>query len=276
MKKLVFALFFFIGFSFSQMVAEVDGYKVTKKELDTLFHVFWKRITHLSSAKPTKKDKRIFLMDYVTDLLILKEAQEMGLEVSQKEINEFIRKYIGKRVKEKSVINAIKAEILADKLIDKLMKEKDLNPSDKVLRAYYEFYKREFYRPASVKLLGVFVKSKREAKRVSELLKQGEIPYTTDVKVSKPLWYSVPTLPKYIRRNFHSLSVGEVSRPIKLNGGYIIFKILDKKPEGFIPFERAKSLVKKMYLKEKRKEVFKKWLSEVLKKYKVKFYWENL
>lgn len=276
MKKPILVILFFIGFIFSQIVVEVDGYKVTKEELDTLFHVFWKRITHLSSAKPTQEDKRIFLIDYVADLLILKEAKKMGIEVSEKEINDFIRKYVGRKIKEKSVINAVKAEILVEKLVDKLMKEQELNPSEDILRAYYEFYKREFYRPSSVKLLGIYVKSKKEAERISQILKQGEVPSTEDVKVSKPLWYSIPTLPKYIRRNFRTLSVGEVSKPIKINDGYLVFKILDKKPAGFIPFERAKSLVKKMYLKEKRKEVFKKWLSEVLKKYKVRFYWENL
>jgi len=257
-------------------VAEVDGYKVTKEEIDKVFHVFWKRVAHLSSAKPTKEDKRIFLIDYVADILILKEADKMGLNVSEIELKDYVKKYIGKRIKEKSVINMIKAEILVDKIVNKLMKKEDLNPSEETLRAYYEFYKRDFYRPSSVKLLGVFVESKKKAKQLIKLLKEGDMFYIEGAKVSKPLWYSIPSLPKYIKRSFRSLRAGEVSRPIKLNGGYLVFKILDKKPAGFIPFEKAKSLIKKIYVKEKKKEVFEKWLLEVLRKYRVEFYWENL
>ncbi|GAB6065027.1 peptidyl-prolyl cis-trans isomerase [Aquifex pyrophilus] len=274
---MVFLLLILFTFVYGEVVAELNGRKITEKEFNVIFNTFWKRVVHLSSVKPTLKEKRVFLMDYVSKLIVLEEAQKMGLKVSEKEVKNFIRTKVGVNIKEKPVLDMIKAEILTEKLIDRLMDKEKVDFSEDKLRAYYEYYRREFYYPTSVKLLGIWAKDRKTALKVREnLLKGEEIFEEEGVKVGKSSWFSLSSLPRKVKRNFPSISKGSVSRPIRINGGYLVFKILDKREGGIIPFERAKPLIKKRILKEKRKEVFKRWFMNVLKDYRVKFYWENL
>lgn len=274
--NLLLLILFTIGIASGDIVAQINDIKISNKEFNKVFHLFWKRVSHLSSAKPTRQDKRIFLIDYVSNLIVLEEAKKMGLSVSNKELRSFMDKYIGRRMREKSIIKLIKAEILTRKIVKSLIEKENLDFSESKLRAYYEFYKRDFYYPTSVKLLGVYTEDYKTAKKVSKLLKNGESVELEGVKVGTPLWYSVSALPIMIKRKLPSLSVGAVSRPIRVNGGYVIFKVIDKEKGGVIPFEKAKELIKKKIIKQKEKEVFRKWFSEVLKRYEVKFYWENL
>lgn len=278
--KIIFPLLLLLNFLFGSVVAEVNGRKITSEELDKVFYTFWDRITHLPLAKPTKEDKKIFLIEYVRDLIILKEAEKEGITVSKKELEEFIRNRIDKRKRNFSpaLMNLIKAEIVTEKLLRKLVSDAEMGDiSEKKLRAYYEFYKREFQYPTSYKVIAVATEDSKTALQVKNLLERGIIPKEGNgIEVSKPLWYSKSAFPKILRRKFSSLSVGSVSEPLRLNGKYYVFKILDVRPAGIIPFEKAKGLIKLKILEEKRKEAFRKWLMERVQNYRIKFYWENL
>lgn len=268
------------SFTYGSIVAEVNGREITSEEFNNVFYTFWERVSHLKLSKPTKEDKKIFLIEYVRDLIILKEANKEGIKVSKKELEEFIRNRVDRKKRDFSpaLVNLIKAEIVTDKLLNKLVDKEEVDkiPEEK-LRAYYEFYKREFRYPKSYKVIAVSADNNKLAKQVKNLLERGIIPKEGNgIEVSKPLWYSKSTLPRILRLRFSSLSVGAVSKPVKLNGKYYIFKILDVKPSGLIPFEKAKGLIKLKILEEMKKEALRKWLQEKVQRYNVKFYWENL
>ena len=266
-----------VVFVYGSVVAEINGRKITDREFNVVFNTFWKRVVHLSSVKPSLKEKKIFLMDYVLKLIILEEAKKMGLRVSKKEVKHFIKTNVGVNIEEKPILDMIRAELLTEKLIDKLMGKEKIDFSEEKLRAYYEYYRREFYYPTSVKLLGIWTKDRKTALKVRKKLLNGEEIIEGDgIKIGKASWFSLSTLPRTVKRSFPYISKGSISKPIKIDGGYLIFKILEKREGGLIPFERAKPLIKKKILKEKRKEVFRRWFMNVLKNYRVKFYWENL
>ena len=266
-----------VVFVYGSVVAEINGRKITDREFNVVFNTFWKRVVHLSSVKPSLKEKKIFLMDYVLKLIILEEAKKMGLRVSKKEVKHFIKTNVGVNIEEKPILDMIRAELLTEKLIDKLMGKEKIDFSEEKLRAYYEYYRREFYYPTSVKLLGIWTKDRKTALKVRKKLLNGEEIIEGDgFKIGKASWFSLSTLPRTVKRSFPHISKGSISKPIKIDGGYLIFKILEKRVGGLIPFERAKPLIKKKILKEKRKEVFRRWFMNVLKNYRVKFYWENL
>ncbi len=280
MKKVIIPFLFLLSFVFGSVVAEINGRKITSDEFNKVFYTFWERIAHLPFSKPTMEDKKIFLIEYVRDLIILKEAEKEGISISKKELEEFIRKRIDRRKRNFSpaLMNLIKAELVTEKLLRKLVDDSVVkNIPERKLRAYYEFYKREFRYPTSYKVIAVSVENKEIALQVKNLLERGIVPKEEDgIEVSKPLWYSRSAFPKTLRRKFRSLSVGAVSEPIRLNKKYYIFKILDVRPAGTIPFEKAKGLIKLKILEEKRKEAFKEWLRERVQNYRIKFYWENL
>ncbi|NPA32192.1 MAG: hypothetical protein GXO04_01050 [Aquificae bacterium] len=273
---LILALFLFAGVALGGAVAEVDGEKITKEEFTRLFNIFWKRVSHLSSAKPTKKVKKSFLVDYVSAIVILKEAKRMGITVSEGELRAYMRKYVGKVLEDKPLLKLVKAEILTNKIMEKLAEEESITVSEGELRAYYEFYKRDFYFPPSVKLVAVYTKNLKEAQEAIRVLRSGGLPEGEGVRVGRALWYSLSALPGVVRKHFSSLTKGAVSEPIRVDGGYVVFKVLDRRGGGIIPFERAREMIKKRIIDEKRKEVFKEWFSEALKRYNVRFYWENL
>jgi len=280
MKKVVFFFFFLLNLVFGNVVAEINGRKITADEFNSVFYTFWERVSHLPFSEPTQEDKKIFLVEYVRSLIILREAEKEGITVSEDELREFIRSRIGERKEEFSpaLMNLIKAELITEKLLRKLVDDKAVEkiPEDK-LRAYYEFYKREFQYPASYKVIAVSTDDRELAVRVKSLLERGEIPKEkNDIEVSKPLWYSKSAFPKILIDNFPSLEVGAVSEPIELNGRYYVFKILDRRPAGTIPFEKAKEQIKLKILEEKRKEAFKEWLKGKVQSYRVRFYWDNL
>jgi len=280
MKKVVFFFFFLLSLVFGNVVAEINGRKITVDEFNSIFYTFWERVSHLPFSAPTQEDKKIFLIEYVRSLIILREAEKEGVTVSEDELREFIRSRIGESKEEFSpaLMNLIKAELITEKLLRKLVDDKAVEkiPEDR-LRAYYEFYKRELQYPASYKVIAVATDDRELALRVKSLLESGEIPKEgSGIEVSKPLWYSKSAFPKILLDNFPSLEVGAVSEPIELNGRYYVFKILDRRRAGTIPFEKAKELIKLKILEEKRKEAFKEWLKGKVQSYRIRFYWDNL
>ena len=280
MKRTFSFFFLLVSLVYGGIVAEINGRKITTEEFNKVFYTFWERIAHLPFSRPTREDKKVFLIEYVRDLIILKEAEKEGIFVSKRELEEFIRNRIDIRKKNfsSSLINLIKAEIVTEKLLRKLVDDKEVEeiPENK-LRAYYEFYKREFRFPTSYKLIAVSAENLEIAKRAKKLMEKGIIPKKmVGIELSKPLWYSRSAFPGILRRKFVSLRKGAVSEPIRLNGKFYVFKILDVRPAGIIPFEKAKGLIKLKILEEKRKEAFKEWLRERVQNYRIKFYWENL
>ncbi|WP_461830093.1 peptidylprolyl isomerase [Aquifex sp.] len=280
MKRVFFLFLLPVSLVYGSVVAEINGRKITSEEFNRVFYTFWERIAHLPFARPTKEDKKVFLIEYVRDLIILKEAEKEGITVSRKELEGFIKSRIDRKKRHfsSSLINLIKAEIVTEKLLRKLVDDKEVeNIPESKLRAYYEFYKREFRYPTSYKLIAVSADDIEAAKKAKELMEQGIIPKKMEgIELSKPLWYSRSAFPGILRRKFSSLRKGAVSEPLRLNGKYYVFKILDIRPAGTIPFEKAKGLIKLKILEEKRKEALKKWLKERIQNYRVRFYWENL
>lgn len=280
MKRSFFLFFLLVSLVYGGVVAEINGRKITSEEFNKVFYTFWERIAHLPFSRPTKEDKKVFLIEYVRDLIILKEAEKEGITVSKRELEEFIRNRIDRKRKNfsSSLINLIKAEIATEKLLRKLVDDKEVEEiPESTLRAYYEFYKREFRFPTSYKLIAVSAENLEVARRAKELMEKGIIPKKMEgIELSKPLWYSRSAFPGILKRKFPSLRKGAVSEPLRLNGKYYIFKILDIRPAGIIPFEKAKGLIKLKILEEKRKEALREWLRERIQKYRVKFYWENL
>ncbi|NPB06262.1 MAG: hypothetical protein GXO03_01525 [Aquificae bacterium] len=268
-------LFLLPALALAGVLATVNGEAVTKDEFEKLFNAYWERVKHLSKARPTKEDKRTFLLDYVRSLIVLKEAEKMGITVTEEELKEFINERIGRTdIKNGSLKKLLKAELVTQKLAEKLFNEKSYKPTEGELKAYYLVYQRAFYYPASVKLAFYRVKTRKEAERVREALLLGRRP--EGAEGPRVMWYSIAALPRQLKSKLGLIRPGIVSEPVKVKDGFVVVKVLERRSGGVLPFEKALPLVKQRYLKYKRQEVFRKWFREVLERYEVKFYWERL
>ena len=273
----VVLIFLFFGFVFSEekVVAVIDGESITLEQFNKSFSAYWQEILHLPIHKATKEDRIEFLKWLVRSKIVEREARKLGIEVSEEEIREYIRLNIGKDKLSDPVKRMVRTEILINKIVDRI--SGDISISDGEVEAYYYLNLRDFKYPKQVQILRVLVYDKEKAFKVYRLLKEGkDIEEEEDVRIGKPRWYSIQTLPSVLRKRLYPYNIGKVSKPLKLESGYIIVKIVGKKKEGVLGLEEAKPQVIKKLLSFKKEEVFRRWFSEVLKNYSIRLYFQYL
>jgi len=264
-----------LAFSDEKVVAVIDGESITLEQFNKSFSAYWQEILHLPIHKATREDKVEFLKWMVRSKIVEREAEKLGIDVEEEEIKEYIRLNIGKDKLSDPVRRMVRTEILINKIVEKI--SGNIEVSDGEVEAYYYLNLRDFKYPKQVQILRVLVYDKEEAFRVYRLLKEGkDVEEKEGIKIGKPRWYSIQTLPSVLRRRLYPYNIGKVSKPVKLESGYIIVKIVDKKKEGVLDLEKAKPKVIKKLLNLKKEEVFKRWFSEALKGYSIRLYFQYL
>jgi len=228
-----------LAFSDEKVVAVIDGESITLEQFNKSFSAYWQEILHLPIHKATREDKVEFLKWMVRSKIVEREAEKLGIDVEEEEIKEYIRLNIGKDKLSDPVRRMVRTEILINKIVEKI--SGNIEVSDGEVEAYYYLNLRDFKYPKQVQILRVLVYDKEEAFRVYRLLKEGkdvEEEEKEGIKIGKPRWYSIQTLPSVLRR--------------------------------------AKPKVIKKLLNLKKEEVFKRWFSEALKGYSIRLYFQYL
>ncbi|NPA41380.1 MAG: hypothetical protein GXO18_03820 [Aquificae bacterium] len=268
-------LVFFFSLSFgSEVVARIDGRVITKEEFRELFKFYWREMIHRSPGNPTEEDKRRFLFELIKGIIVEESAREAGVVVTGAEVERALRKWGRKKVSP-LIRELVRRELYVDKMTDRITK--GVKVSEGEIEAYYLLNKREFYYPNQVKLLRVLVDTSRKAEEVYQLLKEGKRVYSGNgVRVGRERWYSLQALPRKVRRKLHPYKVGSVSKPIRLETGYLILKITDKRKAGVLPLSEVRDIVRAKLLKEKKQEVFREWFRETLKRYRLEIYLKHL
>ncbi len=95
-------------------------------------------------------------------------------------------------------------------------------------------------------------------------------------KVKKGIWESVDTTSELARAAYDLKSDGEITKPVKYEGGYSIIKLLKKEPSRPETFEEAKQEVAGAYQDFKSKELEQDYLKKLDKIYKPKIYYNKL
>jgi parvulin-like peptidyl-prolyl isomerase len=269
-----FLLLYSLSFSEDVVVARVDGRIITKSEFVDIFNFYWKEVLHLSPKKPTLEDKKLFLYEYIKGLIVEDLSDKMGIRIEEKELVKRLKRW-GRRKPSQEILSMARRELLVEKLTERL--SRDVVVTENEIRTYYLLNKREFYYPNQVKLLRVLVDSRERARKVYKQLKRGRnIHPAPGVRVGRERWYSIQALPKRVRRRLFPYRVGVVSKPIKLETGYLILKITDKRKAGLLPLEEVREKVRKKLLKIKRQEVLREWFKHALKNYRLEIYLKNL
>ena len=271
---MVLLLLLLFSLSFPKAVAEVNGRVITAEEFEEAFSAYWKEILHISGRKPTLRDKVEFLREYVKSLIIKEVARDMGIEVEEAEVIEFLRRKGRKRVSP-VLIEIARTELIVKEISSLLLG--DITVTEGEIRAYYLLNRREFYMPDQIKLLRVIAEDEEKAEEVYRTLKMGKIPEPSEgILVGRERWFSIQALPRIVRRRLYPYKVGKVSKPIKTETGYLILKITGRRSAGILPLDEVREEVKRKLLEIKRQEVFREWFREVLERFRVRIYLENL
>ncbi len=260
--------------SFSQVVLRIDDFFLSKDKFEALFKSYWSDIFHIPVHRAGKLDRKEFLIEYARCKLILLGAAEENLTVSEEEFKTSLRERVGKRSVPEVVEELFRCELTTEKLVRELYTETE--PSEEALRAYYILNKRDFYFPDRVLLLRVFVKKQGQISLVRNMLTYSDSIHIKGVTVGKPLWFSLQTLPSVIRRSLSSYEKGSVSKPIPLEGGYLVVKVLDRKKAGVLSFEEARTLIRDKIIKEYREEVLRRWLRRVAQRHQIELNLQHL
>lgn len=268
--KLFLILLLAINLTFAKVVARIDREQISLNEVRQAFNAYWREILHLPIARATHRDLQEFIVEYVRSRIIQMEARRMGISVTQKEFEEYVERHIGSKRLSDVAKELVTTEILSQKIIGRIAGELEIREGQ--ITAYYYLNMRDFKLPAQVLLERYTTENLDTANEVYYTLSRGQTLREGGVRTGQPMWYSIQTLPEIVRRQLYPYEVGRTTKPIEVGGGYVIFRVADRKGSGIMPLEEAKPIVREKLLREKRQEVFQKWFQEVSKKYSVEFY----
>jgi foldase protein PrsA len=292
-------------------VAVVDGTEIPRSALDQL----------IAQAKKTSEaQKQDFpkvgtpeyqnvQTQYVKYLVQLeefeKEADELGIEVSEKdvdkELDEFIEsRFEGKRAdfekalaaqgySEQAFRETLRTSVLSQKLFEAVTK--DVTVPDADILAYYQQNQANYGTPESRDVRHILVaekdgdevdfdKSKQEADRLYAEL-QGGADFAALAKANsddpgskenggKLTINRGQTVPEFDKVSF-DLKIGAISKPVKTTYGYHIIEALSPVREAkTTPLAKVRASIKATLLQEKRTQVMTDWVKDLEKDYEDK------
>jgi len=275
---LVVAIAIIIGMTFfnKDVVASVDGEKITKDELYTvLAGQYGSRVVD----------------SLITNKVIELEAKKQNVTVSDDEIQEeleaFIESFGGEEYFNSSLessgisLSDFKYDIKIFLLTKKLM-EPTIEITEDELKEYFETNKESFDQAEQVKASHILVEDEETAKEVKKKLDEGgdfeelSNEYSTD-EVAKAEGGDLGWIESgdanwdadFLEGAF-ALEKDQISEPVKSQFGYHIIKVTDKKEAKEATYEDVKDTVKEALLEEKISANYPTWLTELKKEYDIK------
>jgi foldase protein PrsA len=228
------------------------------------------------------------------------EADEMGIEVTDEEVDKKLREVInevanGSRNKfvsqlkqqgltEEQVKDNLRMQILQREVYDEVTK--DVKVSEKDVEKFYDENKAQFTQPATrvvrhiliaCKKAGECERDKESADQVYEQVTGGagfaavarrvsEDPGTKKVG-GRYQAVKGQSAPEFDKAAF-ALEKGEISRPVKTQfGWHVILAVGETKAEKVTPLSTVKASVEDQLLQEKKNKAVTKWLEDVKKEW---------
>ena len=293
-------------------VAVVDGTEIARSDLDALMAQAKKtyEAQNQDFPKAGTPEYQNVQTQYVKYLVQLeefgKEAEELGIEVTDndvdKEVQEFIKtRFDGKRADfekalkeqgytEKSLRETLYASVLSQKLFDAVTK--DVKVPEAEILAYYQQNQATYGTPESRDVRHILVtekngdavdfdKSKEEADRLYAEL-QGGADFAALAKANSDDTASAvkggnlgainrgQTVPEFDKVSF-DLKLGTISKPVKTTYGYHIIEALSPvRKAKTTPLSKVRASIKATLLQEKRTDVMTKWVEDLEKDYEGK------
>ncbi len=294
-------------------VAVVDGTEISRAELDELVARAKKAYDAQKQEFPKvgTPEYQNVQTQYVAFLVqreeFEKEAAELGIEVTEKdvdkEVQEFIKsRYEGDRKAAEKALDdqgftfeafeeTIRTSILAQRLFDAVTK--DLKVEEAEIVAYYQQNLQTSYQtPESRDIRHIlisekkegdavdFPKSKAEAERIYATLQNGgdfealarensDDPGSKDVGGKLTITRG-QTVPEFDKTSFE-LEEGAISRPVKTTFGYHVIEALSPVRESkTTPLAKARATIKTTLLQEKKTAYMTDWVEDLTDKYKGK------
>ncbi len=275
-----------------RIVAVVNDSIITETDLNAATAV---AVGGLRSNEPREyhvHTKSVVLDNLIESSLIKQDAEKIGIEVSELEIDESIESVLERNgMTQNELIEALKAKDLPyqeyrNQIRDELIRVKFMNArfrsrieiKKEELEEYYHQHIDEYYAEPSIRLavllltdddknilqekLKIIKQGLKDGEDFSELIKQfsdgptakqgGDIGYLHEDEIS-PL----------IKNIAQSLKVGEISKPVRAKKGIYIVQLIDRKDKEPKPLEEVRVEISNILYKKIMKERYAYWLENM-------------
>jgi len=231
-----------------------------------------------------------FLLELIEEMIILRRAEELGLQVSSGELQQALddmkRDYDDQSLKDMFMRQAISMQTWKERVRRQLLVEKvvnqDLGASISVtpeeMRQYYDEHHEEWGGGEQVRVRHILLPSQEQADEVVKKIKTGEDfaavarQYSTapEAKTGGDMGYVARgQLPEKLESPIFSLEPDRVSPVIKTSYGYHIFKVVEKRPAGKPRMDDWIEEIRKRVKKEKIESAYGPWLASLRSRYKI-------
>ncbi len=269
------AVFIFLSTK-SDVVAKVGKESITKDDLYTYF---------------VEQNGEAALDSLITKNIIEQEAEKQKVKISDKEIDEELKKTVdsvgGEEAYQSALeTNGISEDDLKDNIktnlqIEKLLESK-IKISDEEMKTFFDENKAEFAKEEQVKASHILVADEKTANEVKKKLDEGgdfaELAkeYSTDTGTAQNGgdlgFFGKGAMVKAFEDKAFSMKVGEISAPVKSDYGYHIIKVTDKQEAEEANFEKSKEEIKDTLFQQKLQTEYPTWLEDKKEDYDIKNY----
>lgn len=276
-------------------VAIIDGEIISEAEYDELVAMF-KKVYELqygiSDWEEEYEEGKTYEQlvtesvyeSMITDRLLLMKADEMGITVTDEEVQQEIDTYFTEEGSYEDYLAMLEITdekfrqiTKKDKTISKFIEQyvAEIDTSDEILKAYYEENPNIL---KSVEASHILVDTEAEANVVLERLNQGEDFAELATELSKDTgsaayggelgYFGVGNMVPEFEEAAFNLEIGEISEPVKSQYGYHIIKVTDIVVDDF---EESIEAVKSSYQNVKYTEMIEGLEDEVVVERKLNF-----
>ena len=281
-----------------EIIARVNGEDVTRSELQRVQAdlLTLRRLQEGAGDKsPDGKElERLALQKLIQRRLILQEAERRNLSVTDDEFDQALTalrgrfkdlKSFGIWMRESglddwSLFEAIRADMLANRLLAALMKEVHLTEEE--VRDFYEAHKEDLTIGEEVRLRIIVVASRAAAEEILAALRQGENFSRLARRRSLGMraarggdtgWVDFQTLPPLLQRTVGRLKAGDASRPLQKNADeFLIVGLQGRRSVRARSLAHAQPEIERRLLPAKQQETVQSWLAEQEKKSKIQVF----
>ncbi len=207
------------------------------------------------------------LDDMIVREVVFQEAKRLGLTIEPKRIDDEIAKIresyhpeqnFQAALKEQAGtdLEALRQEITYQLLLQELA-TKDVAISEEDMLTQYNNHKDRYAKPMQAHVWQIVVSSQTEAKQVlrelkaganfSTLAKERSIDNLTAANGGDLGWVSSTDrdLPDHVKETIASISPGEDSNPIPVDGQYVIIRVLERQDAEQLPYDAVKDQIRR-------------------------------
>lgn len=293
----VILLFFIIGiatscFAQDKIVAIVNKDVITQKDLNDFIN--FTRMQLASEFKPREAEERIqsirpeLLTKLIEDRLILQEAKRNNIKVDEvrirARIEELKERYgsntdfevalRGQGLVQADIESRIREQMLMYNIIEFKVRSK-IRVSPREVTAFYQENAAEFKAEAELQIESIstansqiadeIFNSRKESKGLEALVANGL------VEINK-MAVNKGQLRRDIDDTVFKLNTGEMSKPIKINHKYYIFRLIDIIPARQLSLSEVRNGIYNLLFDKKMQEELTRWLDGLKKKSYIKIF----